>query len=101
MNQRFRLVIGFVTLLGVTASPLQSAQGPPAGNAQSSPSFGVRTEAVVVDVTVTDRKGRPVTTLAQSDFDVFEDNTPQKILTFERRGPQPGARVEAAAARAR
>ena len=55
---------------------------------------------MVVDVTVTDRKGRPVTTLTQSDFDVFEDNTAQKILTFERRGPEPGARADAAAAAA-
>ena len=82
-------------MLGMTVSARQSAQTPPA---QPAPSFGARTEAVVVDVTVTDRKGRPVTTLTQSDFEVFEDNTPQKILTFERRGPDPAPGAGAAAA---
>jgi VWFA-related protein len=51
--------------------------------------FGARTEAVVVDVTVVDKKGRPVTTLTQSDFEVFEDNVPQTILGFERQAPNP------------
>jgi hypothetical protein len=60
--------------------------------------FGARTEAVVVDVTVVDKKGRPVTTLAQSDFEVFEDGVPQTILTFDRHAPNPNATAEDAAA---
>jgi VWFA-related protein len=43
-----------------------------AGEPDQTARFGARTEAVVVDVTVVDKKGRPVTTLAQSDFEVFE-----------------------------
>ena len=45
-----------------------------------------------------DKKGRPVTTLAQSDFEVFEDGVPQTILTFDRHAPNPNATAEDAAA---
>jgi hypothetical protein len=41
-------------------SPLQAPAAPP--------TFGARTEAVLVDVNVTDRKGRPVTNLSQVTF---------------------------------
>lgn len=51
-----------------------------------------------MDVTVVDKKGRPVTTLTQSDFDVFEDNVPQTILSFERQAPNPNVTKEDAAA---
>ena len=73
-------------------SPSQAPSAPP--------TFGARTEAVLVDVNVTDRKGRPVTNLSQADFQVFEDNTPQAILTFDRRVPDPSAPVGRAAAAA-
>jgi VWFA-related protein len=62
------------------------------------PSFGARTEAVVVDVTVVDKKGRPVTTLTQSDFELFEDGAKQAILTFDRHAANPKITPEDAAA---
>src|SRR5688572_5749234 len=41
------------------------------------------TNVVRVDVTVTDRRGDPVTSLTVSDFDVFEDGEPQTITSFK------------------
>src|SRR6188474_2521326 len=84
-------------LAAVAVLPLQrhpAAQAKPDQTAR----FGARTEAVVVDVSVVDKKGRPVTTLAQSDFEVFEDDIPQTILTFDRHVPNPNATAEDAAA---
>jgi VWFA-related protein len=81
-----------LAVLGLAGRP--AAQGTPDQAAR----FGARTDAVVVDVTVVDKKGRPVTTLAQSDFEVFEDGVPQTILTFDRHAPNPNATAEDAAA---
>jgi len=35
-----------------------------------------------VDVTVTDRRGHPVTGLTRDDFEIFEDGKPQKVTNF-------------------
>jgi len=40
--------------------------------------------AILVDVVVRDRKGRPVTDLDAADFELFEDNVAQKVDTFSR-----------------
>jgi VWFA-related protein len=77
------------TGLAATSTPQQSAAEPAR--------FGTRTEAVLVDVSVTDRKGRPVTDLSQDDFQVFEDSVPQTILTFARHQPDPDATAADAA----
>lgn len=44
---------------------------------------------VVVDVTVTDSRGGPVSGLTQDDFHVSEDGKPQTILSFEANGFTP------------
>src|SRR5262245_24216332 len=77
------LLLALVALLALASRP--AAQATPDQAAR----FGARTEAVVVDVTVVDKKGRPVTTLTQSDFEVLEDGVPQTILTFDRQAPNP------------
>ena len=46
------------------------------------PTFGVESNLVVVDVTVRDRKGNLVADLKQEEFRVYEDNVPQKLITF-------------------
>ena len=96
MQARTTLSLVIAAALVARADARQS----PAQATPAPPTFGVRTEAVLVDVNVTDRKGRPVTNLSQADFQVFEDNTPQAILTFDRRAPEPSAPVGRAAAAA-
>ena len=43
----------------------------------------VRTDTVVVDVSVRDRNGRPVDSLPQSAFRVYEDGVEQEITSFQ------------------
>jgi VWFA-related protein len=46
------------------------------------PAIEVTTTLVEVDAVVTDSKGRPVTNLAASDFQILQDGKPQRITTF-------------------
>jgi VWFA-related protein len=55
-----------------------------AGPARSPQSFTSTTTAILVDVVVRDRSGRPVTDLTTSDFDVAEDGIHQTVDTFTR-----------------
>jgi VWFA-related protein len=47
-------------------------------------SYTSATTAILVDVVVRDKKGRPVTDLSAADFDVAEDGVPQNVDTFTR-----------------
>ncbi len=62
-------------------APDGQAQGDQAQPAQ--PTFRANINLVRVDVIVTDKKGAPVDTLKQADFQVFEDGKPQDIETFK------------------
>lgn len=55
---------------------------------QQQPSFRGGSDTVRVFVTVADRDGRLVTTLAQENFEVRDDGKPQPITLFDR-SPQP------------
>ncbi len=65
-------------------------QGAPAGFAQSGgvpsdrQSFAANATAILVDVVVRDRKGRPVTGLEAGDFEIREDGVLQAIATLSR-----------------
>jgi VWFA-related protein len=50
---------------------------------QQSQSLAVTTTAVLVDVVVRDRRGRPVTDLAADEFELFEDDVAQQISSFQ------------------
>ena len=52
--------------------------------AQESRSFTARTTAVLVDIVVRDKKGRPVTDLSAADVEVYEDGVRQKVDSFSR-----------------
>jgi VWFA-related protein len=56
--------------------------------AQEPPVFRGRSDAVRIFVTVLDRDGRLVTSLAQGDFEVRDEGKPQPILLFDN-SPQP------------
>lgn len=45
--------------------------------------FSTTVKLVVVDCIVTDKNGRPIETLTQDDFQIFEDGKPQQIRTAE------------------
>ena len=45
--------------------------------------FRVKTELVMVNVTVRDKNGNPVKDLRREDFTVLEDNKPQQIASFD------------------
>ncbi len=79
-----RPVITFVVvaLLALVAErPALSRQAP-----SQRPKFGTSTAAVLVDVVVRDKKGKPVSGLTAEDFQVFEDGVPQKIISCDASG---------------
>jgi len=66
----------------LSLTPILSA-GAPATATQDQPySVQLNVSLVSLDATVIDGNGRPVTTLTQEDFQVFEDGMPREIQTF-------------------
>jgi len=77
----------FAALLGLLLFgpfALLAAQSPQQPNTQS-PALTLRAETriVLADITVTDRHGNAVHGLPASDFQVFDNNQPQHIASFE------------------
>jgi len=60
-----------------------------AANAQQPPTISVNVRLVNVFVNVTDDKGAPVPGLTKDEFQLSEDNHPQKIAVFERQSELP------------
>src|SRR5262245_15238512 len=69
-----------------TQPPDAQQQPPPQQQPQqpSSPIFRAGVNFVRVDVIVTDKAGNFVMDLNQDDFEVTENNAPQKVETFKR-----------------
>jgi len=65
-----------VTAQATTAPPAGAGQG------QQAPTFRSRIDSISVDVSVTDKDGRPVTDLKADDFEIREANKAQTIDTF-------------------
>jgi VWFA-related protein len=86
----------FVAAAAVAAGVAVRAQAPASLPAQAPGSgFTTSTTAVVVDVVVRDAKGAPIVDLKPSDFELFEDDTKQRIASVEliapgRTPPRPG-----------
>ena len=75
----------FLALAAGTAvafAAVGAAQQPP------RPTFGAATSAVVVDVVVRDRQGRPITDLTIKDFELLEDGVPQEIGALSMVAPE-------------
>ena len=68
-----------LAVLGASRPSAQTASAPP-----DSQSFTAATTAILVDVVVRDRHGRPVTDLSAADFEVIEDGLRQKVDSFAR-----------------
>ena len=70
----------------------QSTSVPPDASVQT---FRTTSRAVLLDVIVSDRKGKPVTGLKQEDFTIIEQGRPQTVSFFEEHtGAIPDAEVE-------
>ena len=79
-------------ILGMMAGPRPPAEGQQA--APPAPTFRITSNLVFLDVTVLDKKGRPVVTgLTKDDFAIFENGKPQRIFSFD--APAEGAKTEA------
>jgi VWFA-related protein len=65
------------------AKPASPPAQQPADTGQQPPVFRAGINYVRVDVIISDKNGNPVADLQASDFDVSEDNKPQKIDTFK------------------
>ena len=66
----------------VAQAPAPSPSAAPPAEA-AAPRFPAQVEQVTVDVVVTDKKGVPATGLAPGDFQILEDDKPQKIASFD------------------
>lgn len=104
MNARFLLALFTAAMIPASAQVpgLPPPPPPPASpglmNRQSRPTFSTTMSQTIVNVSVTDRKGKPVEHLTRDDFDVYEDGKLQtlKACEFERLGTAPLPRLNAA-----
>jgi len=92
-----RLAVALAVTVVPTLLALQQTPTPAADPQQPTPRFRGGANLVRLDAYVT-ANGEPVTDLAAADFDVLEDNVPQRVEMFELvrpRGPAAqSARVE-------
>ena len=92
---RKRIFAAFVLTLMLAASAMVALYGQQAGSQQAATgqgngqptnqtdlTFRSGINFVTVDAYVSDSKGQPATDLKQSDFEILEDNKPQKIEQF-------------------
>src|SRR5881227_2557408 len=70
-----------------TQTPSQKREGAP----EKDDVVRITSNLVQVDAVVTDKKGNPVTDLRPEDFEIYEDNRPQKITNFSFVSVEPGA----------
>ena len=83
-----------IVALGLAALVAQAAPPAPASSQSQPPRFRGGASLVRVDVYAT-KDGAPVQDLTAGDFEVFEDNAPQKIDSFEHIVVQPAGPQEA------
>ncbi len=91
-----RTFVRHFAFLDVCAGLLLLMAGAPRPSAQNETSrFKVNVVLVQLNVAVTDSKGNYITGLRPEDFEITEDNIPEKIANFEE-GNNESARVSAA-----
>jgi VWFA-related protein len=87
-TRQFGVWLGLLGLIAAswTAAKAQQTTAAP-------PTFRVTSNLVFLDVTVLDKKGRPVVTgLSKDDFTILENGKPQRIFSFD--APAEGAKTE-------
>src|SRR5688500_20288503 len=75
--------LSLILSAGLAAQTPAPAPGPASPAEAETPRFPTEVEQVTVDVVVTDKKGVPITGLTAADFQILEDDKPQKIVGFE------------------
>jgi VWFA-related protein len=88
MSLSFKCILG-ITLTLVTLASAQTP--PPAQNvtpelqtrSQPTPTIRAGAKLVIVDITVSDKNGKPIHNLKKEDFSVLENGNPQTINTFD------------------
>lgn len=81
MSHVCRTATGAALVLALSGPALTSQTPAPRSDGQALTSGAT---AILVDVVVRDRKGKPVTDLAAEDFEVEEDGVRQRVDTFTR-----------------
>lgn len=86
-------------ILTVIISPLLSVFGQTSLNSvlQSEQKIRISTSEVVLDVSVKDKRGNPVTDLSSDEFEVFEDGVKQSLESFKLIRRQPESKLKKAA----
>jgi VWFA-related protein len=92
-----RVAIGFLLTSVLTLAAQQPPAAPPAG--QETARFGTATAGVIVDAVARDKRGRPVTDLSPTEFEIYEDGVRQQIVAFEPYTPEDGPKTVVEAAR--
>jgi VWFA-related protein len=73
-----------LTLLSAATLRSQTPVAPTQGAAPPVPTLKLKAQLVVLDITVLDKHGHPVTSgLTKDDFVITEDKKPQRVLSFE------------------
>ena len=80
-------------LLALSAAALAASVSvsPAASREQELPQFRADVQVIRLDVSVVDKKGRPLAGLAPTDFTVYEDGRPVEITYFEAVDGRPAA----------
>ena len=82
-----RLVAGIRTLPALLTAALVLLPANLLAQKEGEPLFTAESEVARVDLIVTDKKGRFVSDLQAHEVQVWEDGTRQKIISFQRQGP--------------
>jgi VWFA-related protein len=77
MRTRIALVI-----LVLAAEALVGAQQRPRETPRTGDAYTAATTAILVDVVVRDKRGRPITDLTKDDFEIYENAVPQTVGSF-------------------
>jgi VWFA-related protein len=91
VGQRTALIV--LLTVGVALPARARPQSP--ARAEEPPTFAAGTAAVLLDVVIRDKKGRPVTDIRPEEVEVIEDGLPQKVDSFRWVETEP-VRVEGA-----
>ena len=89
MLTRTPLTILILLLSGSFVTTNAQSQQPPPPPQDQPYTIQTISRVVLTDVTVTDRNGNPVRGLPKSAFQIFDDNKPQTIASFEEHSGTP------------